>query len=174
MNTFFIDGINPEPWTASEGSIGRHKGKLTVQFYKSAGLEAYQQAVKEELLLNYTPDDRLHGDGEPIDLEFYFWRNLATTDLIERRGRRNRADATNMQKALEDALQGVLFPNDRDVRSIRSVIVEQGADVEPAILIVLASYPALDVRSAVAIAEAHRAQVRPAARPTRQVDDNLF
>lgn len=174
MNTFFIDGINPEPWTASQGSIGRNRGKLGVQFYKSAGLEAYQQAVKEELLQNYTPDERLHGDGEPIDLEFYFWRNLAATDLIERKGRRNQADATNMQKALEDALQGVLFPNDRAVRSIRSVIVEQGADVEPAILIVLASWPAADVRLAQQIAEQHRAQVRTPPARTRQVDDNLF
>ena len=58
---------------------------------------------------------------------FYFWRRLD--------GRKHPADATNMQKATEDALQEVLFKNDRDIRDIRSVVVEQSAETKPLVLL---------------------------------------
>lgn len=132
--------INPEPWTSPSIAVGRGKGgKPYPQVYKSAGLAAYQQAVAESLagrnMLIFDP-------GTPIALEFYFWRRLPdyTTDK-DRRARKHVADATNMQKALEDALQGVLFENDRDVKSIRSIIMEQEHDTEPCIGIKISFAP---------------------------------
>lgn len=91
---------------------------------KNAQLAAYQEAIREEL-----------GDGfEPLEgkqvVRFYFWRNQASYVTSSGRSHtKHEADVTNMQKALEDALQGVLFVNDRDTWDIRSVIVDQGPDV---------------------------------------------
>jgi len=98
----------------------------------SGRLEAYKEAVREELT-----------GAEPLtwkefQLTFYFWRKLEAHLTTEsgKKVRRHQVDATNMQKALEDALQGVILDNDRDVRRIESVIVEQSMDCEtPRIII---------------------------------------
>jgi len=88
-------------------------------------LAAYQEAIREEMEGAYR---------EPLTgrqaVRFYFWRNQASYVTVSgRKHTKHEADATNMQKALEDALQGVLFDNDRDTWDIRSVIVEQGPEV---------------------------------------------
>lgn len=71
-----------------------------------------------------------------IKLTFYFFRQQAKyLDTNDKVRQRNQADATNMQKGLEDALQGILFDNDKSVSDIRSVIVSQGPYVEPCIII---------------------------------------
>lgn len=44
-----------------------------------------------------------------------------------------------MQKALEDALQGVVIENDRLVQRITSEIVRQDADTEPCIIACVSS-----------------------------------
>jgi hypothetical protein len=115
--------LNPEPW-----AIGAISGN---RIAPNPGLVTYQNAVREEL------------DGEPMlpkemrKLTFYFFRRIDkyinTADRVQSR---NAVDATNLQKGLEDALQGVLFENDREVRDIRSVIVQQGHDVDPAFVII--------------------------------------
>lgn len=129
---FYIEGINPQPWTASEGSAGRKDGKFRITFYKAAGLEAYQAGVKEEMQLHYPEVVPRAG---VFALEFWFWRQLETTELDTRKGHRNQADATNMQKALEDALQGILYTNDRNAVTVCSHVVDQQADTKPRILI---------------------------------------
>jgi len=125
--------INPEPWTAPNVSVGRRGGKPFPMVYKNEALRAYQQAVKE--LVSEPINGKYEGR---IDLRFYFWRQLPdyTTD-DEVRARKHHADATNLQKALEDALQGSLFANDRDVAHVESWIMEQGRDVEPMIAITI-------------------------------------
>lgn len=139
--TDYLLRLNPEPWTTSEASAGRKNGRTVVNFYKRAGLEAYQAAVREALE-DY--EIELIPLGTPIRLEFYFWRQVAAY-TGSRESHRHRADATNLQKGLEDALQGVLFTNDQDVCSIRSVIVEQEPDTKPAILVRIdRGYPEAD------------------------------
>lgn len=115
--------LNPEPWAVGTVAYNRVSPNLT--------LKAFQEAVREEL-----SDVSPLPEGE-YQLQFYFWRQQAVyLDMADRKRQRNQADATNMQKALEDALQGVLFDNDRSVRKISSVIMDQGPDVEPGIIIV--------------------------------------
>ena len=94
----------------------------------------YQNAVREEL------------DGEPMlvgemrRLTFYFFRRVDRyIDAADRVRSRNYADATNLQKGLEDALQGILFENDREVVDIRSVIVQQGHEVDPGFVVIHAA-----------------------------------
>jgi Holliday junction resolvase RusA-like endonuclease len=123
-------GLNPEPWAVGDIGIGRKGGKHFARMSPNANLASFQEAVREALEgCNQLPL------GE-YKLTFYLWRQqVQYLNSKDKRVTRNQADATNMQKALEDALQGVLFDNDRNVRDIRTVIVEQGKNVKPAIVI---------------------------------------
>jgi Holliday junction resolvase RusA-like endonuclease len=128
--------LNPEPWaigTAHARGISPNPALVT-----------YQKAVKGEL------------EGEamlPVNmrkLTFYFYRKIDKyIDAADRVRSRNQVDATNLQKGLEDALQGVLFKNDREIRDIRSVILQQGHDVKDPFIIIHAevttgSLPGID------------------------------
>jgi Holliday junction resolvase RusA-like endonuclease len=119
---YLIRGINPVPWMSPQGSVGRKNGKMFVHMHSPTELKNYQAAVREAL------EGAPPVEGDNISLTFYFWRNARTKHD-------HQADATNLQKATEDALQGVLFANDRDVQHVQSWIVAQGADVEPQILV---------------------------------------
>lgn len=124
--------INPEPWAIGPVSVGRKNGGLFPIVGQNAQLAAFQEAVREEL----NGYQGAAGDDERLKITFYFWRTLDSYET--KRGTRHRkhvVDATNMQKALEDALQGILFENDRTNHDIRSVVVEQGPDVKGKILI---------------------------------------
>lgn len=113
---WFVIPVNPEPWSVGTISYKR--------ISPSPNLVAYQNAIREELSdVDMLPE-------EYRSITFYFFRQQAQyIDMRDKVRTRNQADATNMQKATEDALQGVLFDNDREVRDIRSVIVQQGPHV---------------------------------------------
>lgn len=126
--------INPDPWAIGPVSVGKRNGKMIPIVGRNAQLDAFKNAVREELesqgvkKVNYSN----------YDIKFFFWRKLESNTGGSRK---NIADATNMQKATEDALQDVLIGNDRDVKSIQSIIVDQGPDVKkPGILIYLTYY----------------------------------
>jgi Holliday junction resolvase RusA-like endonuclease len=105
-------------------------------------LAAYQAAIKEALGTNHT---KIEGK---VKITFYFWRKQEQyTTAQSRRTRSHEADATNMGKATEDALQGVLFENDRDVSDIRNVIVAQGPDVEGRIIMHVEPYIDTDIQN---------------------------
>lgn len=132
LGTYRITGINPEPWAI--GPLGvKYAGPKRIPFVgENANLASYQKAVKQYFKDNYVcqPHDGM------TEFEFYFWRRLDQYELASgKKHQRHVADATNMQKALEDALQGVLVTNDRNVRYITSCVVEQGPDVNPGIII---------------------------------------
>lgn len=126
LHRWYTLNLNPEPW-----AIGTAHAR---GISPNPGLVSYQRAVKEEL------------SGEPMlpkdfrKLEFYFFRRIDKyIDAADHVRSRNAADATNLQKGLEDALQGILFENDREVRDIRSVIVMQGHSVDPPFILIHAS-----------------------------------
>jgi Holliday junction resolvase RusA-like endonuclease len=131
---YIIKGINPEPWTSPSGAVQRGKGgKPYVQMHKSSKLANFQKALANALdgAPMMTP-----GPGQHIDLDIYVWRALETsTRTSGRQARGHQADATNLQKAIEDACQDVVFGNDRDNRRVRTTIVEQGHDTEPMIIL---------------------------------------
>lgn len=133
MDYYLVEDLNPEPWTASEGSVGRKGGKTFVLFHKPTQLRNYQEALTE-MFKQQNPQARLYTGN--LELHFYFWRELASYETpTGRQGRAHIADATNLQKSTEDALQGILYKNDRDIRCIQSVIVSQTPSTIPAILI---------------------------------------
>lgn len=134
--TIYITGINPEPWTAGTVALGFKGGKKYPMVSKDARLRDYQEAIKESIRDGY-PELKMVNPDARLRLEMMFWRQLDTyTGGTGRKQSRNVADATNMTKATEDALQGVLFKNDRMVKHSSGEIMEEGPDVEPRILIV--------------------------------------
>lgn len=128
MTWFLLDHINPEPWEAPEGSIVRPKGKKWyVQFHKTARSRTYQEAIADEFRKRYPEVEPV---TVPCAISFYFWRTLDAS-------RARHVDATNLQKATEDALQGLLYQNDVLVVHVQSWIMEQGPDVDSRILVQL-------------------------------------
>lgn len=133
---YVIHGLNPEPWTSPDGSIARKNGKLYVQMHKSQTLDAFQNALIEEMR-RFPKLDLMEGD---VELALFLWRDLPVyTAESGRQVRRHRADATNLQKAIEDALQGLVYKNDSQVVHAETWIMEQHGDVEPVIIIEVAT-----------------------------------
>ena len=120
----FIMPLNPEPWRVPPMSAVRskHGGKLFVKSGRDEAMVAFQEAVREELVAQGAQVDR-----PPYRIQFWFWRNLSP--------RMKEIDATNMQKACEDALQGLVISNDRFVRHITTNNMDQGAATPGMILI---------------------------------------
>jgi len=126
---WFTLGLNAEQWAIGPLDIGRKNGGVFPRIGPNLQLVAFQEAVREALL-----------DVEPLppgeySLTFYIWRSRDTYEGTRKKVKKSQVDATNIQKGLEDALQGVLFGNDRSVRDVRTVVVEQHADVTPRIAI---------------------------------------
>lgn len=118
---YSIQGINPEPWEAPEGSVIRKNG-FHVHMHSPERLTFYEESVAEEFVLQ-NPGFVNLGETE-LTVNFYLWRTVTGKNV----------DATNCQKALEDALQGVLYSNDTNNRWV-STWLEQDETLDPFILI---------------------------------------
>lgn len=121
---WFFLSIQPEPWRVPPMSPGRKGGKLFVTSGSDEQLVTYQEGVKD---LVRAHDDVRKWEGR-LKLTFYYRRQLGKGIA--------HADVTNMNKALEDALQGVLYENDRTVKDVRGVEIEQSTDVTDPYVIV--------------------------------------
>lgn len=129
---WYVLPLNPEQWRIGPVSAGRRKGGgyYSPKIGQDQQLFAFQSAVK-----NAIGKDELLEVGD-IELTFFFWREQATyAGTNEKQIQKHQVDATNMQKATEDALQGILMHNDNQVREIRTVIMEQGPNVQPMIVL---------------------------------------
>lgn len=120
--------INPDPWAIGPLSIGKRNGKFFPIVGRNNQLDAFKQAIREEL----ESQDIGMVDYPTYRLSFWFWRRL---DSNTAGTKKHVADTTNLQKATEDALQGVLIENDRNVVDVHSVTVAQNPTVKPGILI---------------------------------------
>lgn len=130
---WYVLEINPEPWAIGPVGYSRRGGKMSAFVGRNAQLDAFKEAVKEELGSGH---ELIEGK---VKLRFFFWRNRAEyTTPQARTHRKHEADGTNMAKATEDALQGVFYKNDKDVNHMEWAIVEQGPDVVGKIVIAVA------------------------------------
>lgn len=130
--TWIVLSLNPEPWRIGPLSVGRKNGKMFPMVGRDTQLHFYQQAIKEELGDDW---DMIQG---PVELKFFFWRRRDEYQTPQARThRKHEADGTNMAKATEDALQGVLFKNDKDTNHMEWTVVEQGSNVEPRLVIAI-------------------------------------
>lgn len=164
MIFLYIEGINPEPWTAPDISIGYGKGRRPYpQVSRGGRLKAFQQAITESIEIAYPHGLKPFQPGTPLRVTFLFWRQLDSYTVESgRTASRNVADATNMQKAMEDALQGVLFGNDRDNKSVKSVVMEEGPNVKPRIVVMIDAGPDPMHASYLAIEATLSSEERPA------------
>lgn len=137
-----LDGINPEPWRIGPLSTGYGKGGGKFpKIGRDQQLFEFEQAVADAVKAEWGDKPMLEGK---VQFTVYLWRRRDEyTTPSERKHRKHEADGTNMQKAIEDALQGVIFDNDRDNSSGKFVIMDQSADCEPAIVIEIGLYEPL-------------------------------
>ena len=140
---WFVLHVNPTPWTAPTVSIGRKKGKPFPMVYSSEELKNYKAAIEDEIEKALRDN---HPDFVPIEdeiaLHFFFYRKVEKLHRGKSTRRGNYADATNLQKATEDGLQGTLFVNDSQVVDVRSTIAEQSTEVEnPCVVVRMIWHP---------------------------------
>ncbi len=119
--------FRPVPWAVGPASAVRAGGKMKPVIGRNVELRMYQDGIKEEIEAQL--GDAIAMIEGKIELRCYFWRRMEEYKTPQGRTARNHeADLTNMVKALEDALQGVLFKNDRDVVEQHNYIVDQSPD----------------------------------------------
>ena len=128
---YALEGINPEPWAI--GKAFAMRGLARAGIAPNRKLVAFQQAAREALLAEYDPPLLTC----PIKMHFFFSRAVEKTSYGDKSAHAMHADATNLQKALEDAFQGILYKNDNQVIDIHSSIVDQSTTAEPGIAIVV-------------------------------------
>lgn len=127
---WYVLDVNPEPWAIGPVGYRRHGGKMSAYVGRNTQLDTYKETIRESI-----KDEAVMMTG-PVDVTFFFWRQqIAYTTPQARRARKHEVDATNMQKASEDALQGLCYDNDKDNHHVQSFVVEQGADVKSALVI---------------------------------------
>jgi Holliday junction resolvase RusA-like endonuclease len=134
----FILPINPEPWAIGPVGVTNRGGKMRGFVGKNLQLDNFQNAVRDMLKqqMDGMEGRELFPMAVPCQIKFWFWRRLDSYEGVTgRKSSRNWADATNMQKALEDAIQGVLTGNDKHNHVIASEIVHQAEEVLPGIVI---------------------------------------
>lgn len=133
LSQWFVFDVNPYPWKVPPFSAGRKGNKIFPIAGRDTGLHSYKEAIREQLA--QIPHWKIEG---PVDLKMWFYRNVpAYTTQAGRTARKHDADTTNLQKAAEDALQGYLFDNDKDVVQVESFRVEQSPDAT-GLLVVMA------------------------------------
>lgn len=109
-------------------SVGRGKGGYFPKVGPNLQLQTYQNALKKSLEDNYPGIEMITHE---VELKFYFWRILEEWENLQS-GRTNHdhdADTTNLQKGTEDALQGLLIKNDKQVKACSGVIIHQGSEL---------------------------------------------
>lgn len=138
----YLNGFQPEPWKAPGAQTGRRRGgKVFAQLIKDGRLGAYQEAIREELA---DFDLKMYDENTHFMLEMFFWRKLEEyTPTLGRKSKRKWADATNMGKAFEDALQGVVYKNDSMSVCPVPRIISQSEDTRPAVLAVIRPVPSI-------------------------------
>lgn len=127
-----LAGVNPEPWEVGQAFARRKGGKLSAGVSPSMKLQAYQSALREEVEQYDLPP----AETRPLEVYFWFWRQIEEVRTPTGRiSHSNYADSTNLQKAAEDALQGVLYTNDRSNLRVGGEIVSQSQDTKPGLVV---------------------------------------
>ena len=125
--------LNPEPWAMGKIQVITAGKRPFPKVAPDKTMKTYEDGLKAELeVLGYSPLP-----GPLYSIRFSFSRQLAQyTTASGKTSTRNHADVTNMQKSTEDAIQGVLLRNDRDVVRVESrLISEQRVTAYPYVVV---------------------------------------
>lgn len=161
---WYVLNVNPRPWAVGPLSAGRNAaGKVYAKMGRNQELHNYEAALAATLLEEYPylreyvdasvlkkfPDLRRYvtGDvslnkgrslfaGADVEMEFHFWRKLETAEVDGKSITDKVVDLTNMVKASEDAMAGLLFNNDSQVRKQTNIIHQQDSDVIEGLVVI--------------------------------------
>jgi hypothetical protein len=145
MKLWYVIDVNPVPWAVGPLSVGRAAGKVYPKMGRNQELHSYQEAVRTTMIDRYlNPIGHKYGDdqlatvfgGAEVELGFYFFKKLEVTHVGNRTRVGKKPDLTNMVKAAEDAIAGLLFDNDVQVMAQRNVILDRSADVPEGMVII--------------------------------------
>lgn len=135
MDRYFVLALNPEPWAVGSLGVNRRGAKSFPYIGPNQKLQAYQEAVREALA-----GKAVLTEGE-VEVRLMVWRRIENLKVYSGRDRKAKtSDATNIQKATEDAIQNLLIENDRQVRRISIEVVEQSETTNPCIVINVRPY----------------------------------
>ena len=130
--------LNPVQWAIGPVTTMKRGGRTVPFVGRNVQLHNFKEAVRHEINRVYGPQEIMEG---PIELKFWFWRDRpAYKNYQPRTHRTHEADVTNMQKALEDALQGVLFKNDKQTKKVTSEEIDQDQDIWGHVIIEIDAY----------------------------------
>jgi len=136
---WFVLDVNPEPWAIGPVGYSRRGGKMSAYVGQNKQLDTYKQTIREAM----GTKEKLF-DGK-VSITFYFWRNRAEYKTpAASTHRKHEADATNLLKSTEDALQDVLYKNDKDNSHVQAYIVDQGPGVKGKVVICVKPYIAFN------------------------------
>lgn len=128
---WYVLSVNPVPWAVGEVGIAANRpGGRRIYMRPNLDLKTYQEAVREEIAEWETTCW-----AAELHVVFVFQRALDDIVRGKNKSRAHQADTTNMQKATEDALQGILFSNDNQNRVVTSIIKQQDELAEPCVAI---------------------------------------
>lgn len=142
----FIKDVNPEPWTVPDLGLGRKPGGVYPIATTKAVQRMYQTAIRESVQQALPSDFEMFPDEQRLELRIVVRRQIETITKVNVKTGKSRttkghiADATNIQKATEDALQGLIFTNDNQVGHASCEIIAQGEDEDPGIYITVKPY----------------------------------
>lgn len=170
---WFVLDVNPEPWAIGPVGYSRHGGKMSAYVGQNKQLDTYKQTIKEAMGKQELFDGK-------VDICFYFWRNQADYKTPQAKShRKHEADATNLMKSTEDALQDVLYKNDKDNSHVQAFIIAQGPDVKGKVVICIKPY--VDLASSLIpanvwnqIMQLYMPPVQPADQDYASSEDSLF
>ena len=152
MSTFpdsmdwYVLPLNPEPWAVGPLSVGRRHGKPFPQMGRNQQLHNYKEAVREALKRQRAEMvEWKHGDVDGYELVFLFNQVLESYQAASGRTVHDKeADLTNLVKATEDAIQGVLIHNDKMVRKQTNYVERSVVGSVPYVVIGVAPYIGID------------------------------
>ena len=140
---WYVLEINPEPWKVGPVSVGRKNGKIFPMVGRDQQLYNYQMALKDEFKRIYGEVTQLDRDMK-FTLTAYFWRNRAEyTTQAQREHRKHEADGTNLYKATEDAMQGVLYKNDLNNINGNWIMMDQGPEAKSLVVLKFDTAPSI-------------------------------
>ena len=137
---WYVLDLNPIQWAVGPVVTGRKGGKVYGNIGRNQELHAYKEAVRE--ILEDTAPTAVLGE---VELFIYFWRQREEYQTHQARThRKHEADLTNLQKAFEDAIQDVMIENDKNVKAVRTVVVEQDVNTTPCVVFKVEPWLGLD------------------------------
>lgn len=128
--TYWIHDVQPQPWEAPPFSCQKRGRRFIPVAGRSEQLHVFKEDLGREFRRTYpdvTPTD------DQIALVFRFWRNTSAGE--------EQADWTNLTKGAEDALQGHLYTNDRNVVDGRGIIMDQSPTAVNLIAVTISTPP---------------------------------